>query len=54
MKNEIQRDYNVVTNRYLEYHDEKMQVNDDILRTEAAKTFWKTREYDPIAVTYVD
>lgn len=54
MKQERQRDYNVVTNRYLEHHDEKMQVNEDILRTEAAKTYWKTREFDPISVKYVD
>ena len=31
-----------------------MQVNDEIMRTEAAKTFWKTRDFDPIAITYVD
>jgi len=49
-----QRDYNVVTNRYLEHHDEKMDANVDILRTEAAKQYWSTHEYDPIAVTYVD
>lgn len=44
----------MVTNRYLEYHDEKVQVNEDMLRAEAAKTYWKTREFDPIAITYVD
>lgn len=49
-----QRDYNVVTNRYLEHHDEKMQVNEEVLRAEAAKAFWKIREYDPISVAYVD
>jgi hypothetical protein len=31
-----------------------MEVNEDVLRTEAAKTFWKTREFDPISVNYVD
>ena len=49
-----QRDYDVVTNRYLEHHDEKMDVNHDILKTEAAKKYWKTRDFDPIAATYVD
>ena len=44
----------MVTNRYLEHHDEKVQVNEDVLRAEAAKTYWKTREFDPIAITYVD
>ena len=54
IRNAGQRDYNVVTNRYLEYHEDKMNANDDILRTEAAKQFWKTRDFDPIAATYVD
>ena len=54
IKNAPQRDYNVVTNRYLEHHDQKMEVNDQVNRAEAAKTYWKTREYDPISVTYVD
>lgn len=49
-----QRDYNVVTNRYLEHHDEKMDANVDIMRTEAAKQYWQTHEYDPIAITYFD
>jgi hypothetical protein len=44
----------VVTNRYLEHHDDKLQANEDILRVEAAKIYWKTREYDPIAIKYVD
>ena len=44
----------MVTNRYLEHHDEKMEVNNEVHRAEAAKAFWKTREYDPISVTYVD
>ena len=44
----------MVTNRYLQHHEEKMNLNEDILRAEAAKTYWKTREFDPIAVTYVD
>ena len=49
-----QRDYNVVTNRYLEHHDEKMQLNEDILRAEAAKTYWKVRDFDPVVGAYVD
>lgn len=49
-----QRDYNVVTNRYLEHHDEKVQANEEIMRAEAAKMFWKDRDFDPIAIQYVD
>ena len=31
-----------------------MEVNDQVLRTEAAKAFWKTRDFDPIAGRLVD
>ena len=49
-----QRDYNVISNRYLEHHEDKMQVNHEINKAEAAKAFWKTREFDPVSVSYVD
>lgn len=44
----------MISNRYLEHHDEKMQVNQEINKVEAAKAFWKTREFDPVAIAYVD
>ena len=31
-----------------------MQVNHEINKAEAAKAFWKTREFDPVSVSYVD
>ena len=31
-----------------------MQINHEINKAEAAKAFWKTREFDPVAITYVD
>jgi len=31
-----------------------MQLNDDIMRTEAAKVFWKTRDFDPVTGSFVD
>ena len=49
-----QRDYNVVTNRYLEHNDEKMQLNEEILRNEAAKVFWNERDFDPVVGSYID
>ena len=54
MKVPAQRDYNVISNRYLEHHDEKTKLNDDILRTEAAKMYWNQRDFDPIVGSYVD
>ena len=49
-----QRDYNVVTNRYLEHHDEKLALNEEIFRAEAAQLFWKARDFDPVVGAYVD
>lgn len=49
-----QREYNVVTNRYLEHHDEKTQLNEEIFRAEAAKAYWKIRDFDPVAGSFVD
>jgi len=34
------RDYNIVTNRYLELNDEKLKVDSEIQRAEAAQKYW--------------
>ena len=44
----------MINNRYLQHHEEKMQVNQEILKNEAAKQFWKTHDFDPVAGSYVD
>ena len=49
-----QREYNIVNNRYIEYHDEKESTNLEIMKAEAAKSFWKTRDYDPIRGQFYD
>ena len=54
IKQENMRDYNIVTNRYVEFHEEKEQTNLDIAKAEAAKEFWKTRDFDPIRGQYFD
>ena len=48
------RDFNIVSNRYVEHHDAKEEANLDIARAEAAKEFWRTRDYDPIRGQYFD
>jgi hypothetical protein len=49
-----QREYNIVNNRYVEHHDAKEEVNAEIQRAEAAKEFWRTRDYDPIRAEFYD
>jgi hypothetical protein len=48
------RDYNIITNRYLEYNDEKVVVDKEIERLNAAKKYWKTHNYDPVNIQYYD
>ena len=44
----------MISNRYLEHHNEKEQANIDIQRMEAAKAFWNTHDFDPINAEYFD
>lgn len=43
-----------MNNRYVEFHDEKESANQEISKAEAAKEFWRTRDYDPIRGQYYD
>ena len=54
VKAEGLREYNIVTNRYLELHDLKEQTNDDIQRAEAARAYWKQHDYDLIRGSFYD
>lgn len=48
------RDYNVVTNRYLEHNDEKAKTNLEIQKNEAAQAYWKTHNYDLMEGKFCD
>jgi len=48
------KDYNIVSNKYLEHHDNKVQADESILRAEAANRYWKTHDFDPITCKYYD
>lgn len=48
------RDYNIITNRYLELNDEKVVVDKEIERLNAAKKYWKTHDFDPVNIQYFD
>eukprot|EP00343_Euplotes_focardii_P002620 CAMPEP_0205806106 /NCGR_PEP_ID=MMETSP0205-20121125/9532_1 /ASSEMBLY_ACC=CAM_ASM_000278 /TAXON_ID=36767 /ORGANISM="Euplotes focardii, Strain TN1" /LENGTH=267 /DNA_ID=CAMNT_0053078397 /DNA_START=111 /DNA_END=915 /DNA_ORIENTATION=- len=48
------RDYNIISNRYLELHDEKIVVDKDIDRLNAAKKYWKINEFNPVSIEYYD
>ena len=48
------RDYNVVTNKYLQQNDLKVAVNEEIQRAEAAKRYWAKNSFDPVCIKYYD
>ena len=48
------RDFNVLTNKYHEDHEEKVAVDKEVALNRAADRYWKTHNYDPIRGTYFD
>ena len=48
------KDYNIVSNKYLELHDQKVAADEEILKAEAALRYWKTHDFDPVNCTYYD
>jgi len=51
---DIPREYNVVTNKYTQNHDNKVKCNDEIMKAEAAKSYWKRNDFDPIRGQFYD
>jgi hypothetical protein len=48
------RDYDVITNKYKNFHEEKVKADFEIARLNAAKNYWKTHDYDHIQGKYID
>ena len=48
------RDYNIITNRYLELNEEKQNTDKLIEKYELAEKYWKTHVYDPVSGQYYD
>jgi hypothetical protein len=48
------RDYNIISNKYLELHQEKTQIDKEIERLTAAKKYWKNHDFDAVTGEYYD
>lgn len=48
------RDYNIVTGRYLELHEDKLKADQEIQRAEAAYKYWQTHNFDPLVCKLYD
>lgn len=52
--NKPNKDYNIVSNKYTEHHDEKVKADEQILRAEAAQKYWKTHDFDIVNCAFYD
>jgi hypothetical protein len=48
------RDYDILSNKYKEYHEDKIKTDNDIHRYEAAKKFCKRNDFNPILSRFND
>ena len=48
------KNYNIVTNKYLEHHDNKVVADEVVQRAEAAKKYWRTHDFDALNCNYYD
>lgn len=49
----LPRDFNILSNRYVESHDEKVQLEREIQRRAAAAKYWETHDYEPLIGKFV-
>ena len=48
------RNYNILNNRYFEHHDEKMKIDQNFYKQEAAAKYWKANDFNPVKIEFVD
>ncbi len=48
------RDYDIISTRYKQFHDEKTNIDKEINKIQTAKIFFKNNDYNPIKGTYFD
>lgn len=46
------RDYNMISNKYLQDHEDKNRSDAHTAKQQAAQKFWKTHTYNPIAASF--
>ena len=48
------RDYDIISTRYKQFHNEKTNIDKEINKIQTAKIFFKKNDYNPIKGTYFD
>ena len=49
----LPRDFDILSNRYVEKHDEKVKLEREIQRRSAAAKYWETHDYEPLLGHYL-
>lgn len=49
----LPRDFNILSNRYVESHDQKVQLEREVQRRTAAAKYWETHDYEPLLGHYL-
>ncbi|KAL1500218.1 hypothetical protein AB1Y20_012887 [Prymnesium parvum] len=50
----LPRDFNILSNKYREEHEDKMLLEREVQRRTAARKYWETHDYDPLTGRYLD
>ena len=53
-KSQLPRDFDILSNRYVEGHESKVRLEREIQRGIACQKFWETHDYEPLAGHFVD
>ena len=48
------RDFDIISNKYLQSHEDKQRDDIQRFKQEAAEKYWRTHDYDPVNVCYFD
>lgn len=48
------RDFDILNNRYLEMHDQKLELDDYIYKAEAAQKYFQKSPYNPLTCKFAD
>ena len=48
------RNYDLISNKYKENHEEKVMLDKEIYKLNAAKQYWQRNKYNPILTKYND
>jgi len=49
----LPRDFNILSNRYVENHEPKVTLEREIQRRSAAQKYWETHEFEPVLQHYI-